>query len=98
MKLPNLEQLSTRRKRVLRRLEKSVASYEAVGTRPVHRVGKPRLMCCGIQTEPLDFCACCKRSVLEINKTTIVICVQNIFSISCFCFPTVYYLFFYPLK
>lgn len=60
MKLSHLESLVLRRKRVVHRLEKSIASYEASGIRPQHVAGKPRINCCGVQTEPIDcFCHCC---------------------------------------
>eukprot|EP00566_Odontella_aurita_P003015 CAMPEP_0113599678 /NCGR_PEP_ID=MMETSP0015_2-20120614/42281_1 /TAXON_ID=2838 /ORGANISM="Odontella" /LENGTH=1029 /DNA_ID=CAMNT_0000507843 /DNA_START=376 /DNA_END=3466 /DNA_ORIENTATION=+ /assembly_acc=CAM_ASM_000160 len=56
VKLPDLEKLSARKHRAMRRLEKSVASYKASGFRPSHVVGKFRLRCLGIENMPCDPC------------------------------------------
>ncbi|KAL7533875.1 hypothetical protein ACHAXR_005499 [Thalassiosira sp. AJA248-18] len=53
LNLPELERVSAKKKRVLRRLEKSMVSLEARGTRPRHIVGRKRLRCCGIETYPM---------------------------------------------
>ena len=53
LNLPDLEKESQKRKRVLRRLEKSMVSLEVRGRRPRHVVGRKRLRCCGIETSPI---------------------------------------------
>lgn len=53
LNLPDLERESQKRKRVLRRLEKSMVSLEVRGRRPRHVVGRKRLRCCGIETSPI---------------------------------------------
>ncbi len=53
LNLPELEKLVCKRKRVLRRLEKSYAYLEASGRRPTHVVGTKRCKCFGIETFPL---------------------------------------------
>lgn len=61
MNVPDLDQLSARRMRVCRRLEKSLAYYNVTGIRPTHVAGRPRFKCCGIESTPIDgWCvACC---------------------------------------
>ncbi|KAL7539932.1 hypothetical protein ACHAXR_009727 [Thalassiosira sp. AJA248-18] len=53
LNLPELERVSAKKKRVLRRLEKSMVSLEVRGTRPRHIVGRKRLRICGIETSPM---------------------------------------------
>jgi hypothetical protein len=53
LNLPDLERESQKRKRVLRRLEKSMVSFEVRGRRPRHVVGRKRLRCCGVETSPI---------------------------------------------
>lgn len=53
LNLPDLERVSQKRRRVLRRLEKSMVSLEAKGMRPRHVVGRKRLICCGIESSPI---------------------------------------------
>ena len=53
LNLPDLEAVSARRRRVVRRLEKSLVSLEVKGRRPQHVVGRKRLRCCGIESSPL---------------------------------------------
>eukprot|EP00957_Ditylum_brightwellii_P059216 4494524-Ditylum_brightwellii.AAC.1 len=53
LNLPNLEELSARRKRVLRRLEKSIAYYEATGNKLTHIVGRHRISCFGVESMPI---------------------------------------------
>ena len=53
LNLPDLEKESKKRKRVLRRLEKSMVSLEVRGRRPRHIVGRKRLRVCGIETSPI---------------------------------------------
>jgi hypothetical protein len=53
LNLPDLEREVGRRRRVLRRLEKSMVSLEVRGRRPRHVVGRKRLRCCGIETSPI---------------------------------------------
>ena len=53
LNLPDLERESQKRKRVLRRLEKSMVSLDVRGRRPRHVVGRKRLRCCGIETAPI---------------------------------------------
>ena len=55
LNLPDLERESKRRKRVQRRLEKSLVYLEATGRRPRHVVGRKRIRCCGIESSPLFF-------------------------------------------
>jgi len=61
LNLPDLEAVSSRSRRVCERLEKSIAYYEAYGTRPTHYVGVPRLNFLGLQSPPLS-CFCCTKS------------------------------------
>ena len=51
--LPELDKLVAKRKRVLRRLEKSHAYLEATGRRMTHVVGTKRCRCFGIETFPI---------------------------------------------
>ncbi|KAL7521067.1 hypothetical protein ACHAWX_005758 [Stephanocyclus meneghinianus] len=53
LNLPDLERVSQNRKRVLRRLEKSMVSFEVTGKRPFHVVGRKRIRCCGIESAPI---------------------------------------------
>ena len=53
LNLPDLEKESAKRRRVLRRLEKSMVSLEVRGRRPRHVVGRKRMRCCGIETAPI---------------------------------------------
>jgi hypothetical protein len=55
--LPELEAAAVRCQRRCRRLEKSIAYYQASGVRPTHIVGRARLNCCGIGMQPMD-CSC----------------------------------------
>lgn len=59
LNLPDLEAVSARCHRVCERLEKSIAYYEALGERPTHYVGVPRITVLGLQSPPLS-CFCCK--------------------------------------
>lgn len=63
MNVPDLDNLSARRFRVTRRLEKSLAYYNVTGIRPTHIAGRPRFFCCGIESTPVDAlclaCCCC---------------------------------------
>eukprot|EP00550_Attheya_septentrionalis_P009222 CAMPEP_0198291930 /NCGR_PEP_ID=MMETSP1449-20131203/9268_1 /TAXON_ID=420275 /ORGANISM="Attheya septentrionalis, Strain CCMP2084" /LENGTH=1076 /DNA_ID=CAMNT_0043990617 /DNA_START=67 /DNA_END=3297 /DNA_ORIENTATION=- len=58
MQVPGLEKLSTRRRRVTHRLEKSIAYYHATGKRPTHVVGRGRLKYCGIELSPWTWRPC----------------------------------------
>mmetsp|Transcript_22017 Transcript_22017/g.26911 ORF Transcript_22017/g.26911 Transcript_22017/m.26911 type:complete len:506 (+) Transcript_22017:162-1679(+) len=69
LKVPELDVLSARRKRVTRRLEKAIAYYEATGKRPTHIVGRPRLMLCGIETEPVSMFPCYKEEANDDTMT-----------------------------
>jgi len=66
MNVPDLDNLSARRLRVTRRLEKSLAYYNVTGIRPTHIAGRPRFFCCGIESTPVDAlclaCCCCHDS------------------------------------
>ena len=53
LNLPELERASKKRKRVLRRLEKSMISFDVKGKRPYHVVGRKRIRCCGIESSPI---------------------------------------------
>jgi len=63
MNVPDLDNLSARRLRVTRRLEKSLAYYNVTGIRPTHIAGRPRFFCLGIESTPVDAlclaCCCC---------------------------------------
>jgi Uncharacterized integral membrane protein len=65
LNLPELEVLSTKKLRTTRRLEKSVAFFEATGKRPTHVVGRPRVMFCGIELSPFEGFAFCKKEPIE---------------------------------
>lgn len=56
LKVPELEALSQRKLRLTRRLEKSIAYYEATGLRPTHITGRFRAMICGIESTPVAMC------------------------------------------
>ena len=66
MNVPDLDNLSARRLRVTRRLEKSLAYYSVTGNRPTHVSGRPRIFCLGIESTPVDVlclvCCCCHDS------------------------------------
>jgi uncharacterized protein YdeI (YjbR/CyaY-like superfamily) len=51
--LPELDKVASKRKRTVRRLEKSEAYLEATGKRVTHTVGRKRMMICGIESFPL---------------------------------------------
>jgi len=70
VEVPELDSLCARRKRVTRRLEKSIAHYKATGKRPTHIVGRPRLMLCGIETEPLNMFSCSNNEAIDMNMTS----------------------------
>lgn len=53
LNLPDLERESKKRKRVLRRLEKSMISFDVKNKRPMHVVGRKRIRCCGIESSPI---------------------------------------------
>jgi len=53
LNIPDLERIASKRRRAVRRLEKSIAYYEATSKRLTHVVGRKRLMCCGIETYPI---------------------------------------------
>jgi len=53
LNLPDLERECTKRKRVLRRLEKGMISLDVRGRRPRHIVGRKRLRCCGVESSPI---------------------------------------------
>lgn len=55
LNLRDLEIVKARTLRVCRRLEKSIAHYHAVGTRPTHRVGSPRINILGVELAPFDW-------------------------------------------
>jgi len=54
LNLPDLEAISTRKQRTVKRLERSIATYEAMGVRPTHIMGRPRINCCDIELSPLE--------------------------------------------
>jgi len=53
LNIPDLEKISAKRKRAVRRLEKSIAHFEATGARVTHIVGRKRLRCFGVETYPV---------------------------------------------
>eukprot|EP00557_Chaetoceros_sp_GSL56_P003961 CAMPEP_0176502360 /NCGR_PEP_ID=MMETSP0200_2-20121128/14707_1 /TAXON_ID=947934 /ORGANISM="Chaetoceros sp., Strain GSL56" /LENGTH=1124 /DNA_ID=CAMNT_0017901417 /DNA_START=137 /DNA_END=3511 /DNA_ORIENTATION=+ len=61
LNLPELEALSTKKLRTARRLEKSLAFFEATGKRSTHVVGRPRVMFCGIELSPFEGFTLCKK-------------------------------------
>mmetsp|Transcript_29380 Transcript_29380/g.66372 ORF Transcript_29380/g.66372 Transcript_29380/m.66372 type:complete len:1055 (-) Transcript_29380:9-3173(-) len=56
MNVPDLDQMSARRLRVCRRLEKSVSFFRVTGQRPTHIAGRPRFKALGIESEPFSLC------------------------------------------
>ena len=54
MNIPDLEALVARRRRVVRRLEKSIAIHEATGTRGTHVAGRKRIRMFGIESLPIN--------------------------------------------
>jgi len=64
--LPELEALSAKKDRTVRRLEKAIARYEAMGDRPTHIMGRPRINCCDIELSPLSCLDCfCRTNSLH---------------------------------
>jgi len=61
LNLPDLEALSVRKQRTVKRLERSIAMYEATNRRPTHIMGRPRINCCDIELSPLE-CLCVERA------------------------------------
>lgn len=53
LNLPELEKVCVKRKRAVRRVEKSIAYHEATGTRATHVVGTKRCTFLGIETYPI---------------------------------------------
>jgi len=53
LNIPDLELTAAKRRRAVRRLEKSIAHFEATGTRVTHVVGRKRLRCFGVETYPI---------------------------------------------
>lgn len=53
LNVPDLDKVNAKRKRTVRRLEKSVTYHEATGVRGTHIVGRKRCMISGIETFPL---------------------------------------------
>ena len=71
MNVPDLDALSSRRMRVCRRLEKSLAYYSVTGIRPTHVAGRPRFQCCGIESTPIDgWCILCCCFIDSCNADT----------------------------
>jgi len=68
LNLPELEARSVKKIRITRRLEKSIAHYEATKKRPTHIMGRPRLNCMDIECSPLE-CTFCKGSSLHNMET-----------------------------
>ncbi len=66
LKVPELETLSQRKLRITRRLEKSLAFFEATGKRPTHIIGRFRPMICGVESTPFELC-CDSRKVVDIS-------------------------------
>lgn len=64
LRVPELEALSRRKLRVTRRLEKSIAHFEATGIRPTHITGRCRTMICGIESTPVKLC-CDSRKMVD---------------------------------
>jgi hypothetical protein len=55
LNLPDLERVSQQRRRIVRRLEKSMVWLEVTGKRAYHVVGRKRIRCCGIESAPISF-------------------------------------------
>lgn len=69
LNLPVLESMSRKKLRITRRLEKSIAHYEATSKRPSHVVGQPRMMLCGIEFTVMEgFKACAKDVVMNFEE------------------------------
>jgi len=56
LKVVDLEAVVLRRMRVLRRLEKAHAYLTATNKRPIHVVGRARIMFLGVETQPFQGC------------------------------------------
>lgn len=75
MNVPDLDNLSSRRLRVTRRLEKSLAYYKVTGIRPCHMSGRPRCYCCGIESTPIDalcVACCCFLDTWRMDRCAII--------------------------
>ena len=59
LKVPDLEEASSRCLRSCRRLEKSIALFNSTGKRPTHIVGRGRLSVLGVDLVPVDCARCC---------------------------------------
>jgi hypothetical protein len=68
MNVPDLDLLSARRMKACRGLEKSLAYYNATGIRPTHIVGRPRFLCCGIESSPICSISCCCYSGDQVDS------------------------------
>ena len=66
LKVPELEKLSSRKLRITRRLEKSIAHYEATRIRPSHITGRFRTMICGIESTPIEMC-CDSQVIVDLD-------------------------------
>lgn len=55
LNLKDLEAVKAKTLRVCRRLEKSIAHYHALGFRPTHNVGSPRVNILGVELAPFDW-------------------------------------------
>lgn len=56
MNVPDLEAANTRRLRIAKRLENSIAYYHTSGERPTHVVGRRRMSVCAIDLPALECC------------------------------------------
>ncbi len=59
MNLPDLANANRRRDRVRRRLEKALALHRSTRKNQQHVEGRPRCMCCGIESKPICSCVPC---------------------------------------
>ena len=64
--LSELNQLSAKRLKFTRRLEKAIAFYEASGERKNHVVGRKRCMCCNVECGSCN-AQCCKTKVVDVD-------------------------------
>ena len=64
--VPELDHLSSKKLKITRKLEKSIANFIASGERPVHVVGRKRFMCCNVECISFDI-HCRKAPVVDLE-------------------------------
>jgi len=71
LNLKDLEAVKAKTDRVCRRLEKSIAHYQAEGHRPTHIVGSPRINVLGVELVPFDWTCGSYPNVAYVDNRTL---------------------------